>query len=158
MSTGVNVTDLIYCVIEPTLRYINLHSKAAVQLIAGTAAVESRMGHFLKQRKGPALGIYQIEPATHLDVCNYLSVRQPSKKYRIDKLKAVYPSDFDQQLITNLMYATAITRMIYFRIPEPLPHLDDIHGMASYWKRYYNTELGAGTVEHFMQCYRRYCE
>ena len=50
---------------------------AAVLLTgSGTAAVESRMGTYLRQIGGPALGIWQVEPATHLDCWdNWLDYR-----------------------------------------------------------------------------------
>jgi hypothetical protein len=28
--------------------------------------------------------------------------------------------------------------------------VDDIHGMAAYWKKYYNTYLGKGKIENFV--------
>lgn len=149
--------DLKIHVISSTLDHLKLNSVAAIQLLLGTAAVESCMGRYLKQQKGPALGIYQIEPFTHFDICNYLATRQQTLRHRVKQLRAEIPGNLDLQLITNLMYATAIARVIYYRIPEPLPHAHDIEGMARYWKRYYNTEQGAGTLTQFLECYDRYC-
>jgi hypothetical protein len=41
-------------------------------------------------------------------------------------------------------------RVHYYRVPAALPPAGDLAEQAAYWKRYYNTELGRGTVEHFL--------
>ena len=65
-------------IIEPTLEAIGMNSTSAVELLLGTMATESWAGTYIKQIKnGPALGVYQMEPATHDDiVINYLNHRR----------------------------------------------------------------------------------
>ena len=41
-------------------------------------------------------------------------------------------------------------------MPEKLPNSYDIEGLAKYWKKYYNTEGGKGTVEKFIEKYEKY--
>jgi len=137
-------------VIIPTLRKINMHSDSAVNLLLGTAIQESNL-HYLRQLDdGPALGFYQMEPSTHKDIwLNYLKYRQPI----VDSLASITKSTAPMQLVTNLAYATAMARIHYRRVPQALPDADDIHGLAQYWKDYYNTELGKGTAEEFIQNY-----
>ena len=48
-------------------------------------------------------------------------------------------------------YATTIARLIYWRVPRPLPAASDLEGLAAYWKAHYNTAAGRGTVEHFLK-------
>lgn len=48
-------------------------------------------------------------------------------------------------------------RLLYRRIKEPLPHERDVLGMARYWKRYYNTSLGKGSVEVAMKSFEVAC-
>ncbi|KAF0118141.1 MAG: hypothetical protein FD149_866 [Rhodospirillaceae bacterium] len=64
-------------VIRPTLLHLGLHSPAAEALLLGTAIQESRLGTYLRQTGGgPALGVYQMEPATHEDIwTNFLAYR-----------------------------------------------------------------------------------
>ena len=38
-----------------------------------------------------------------------------------------------------------------YRAPSALPEYNDIEGMAKYWKTYYNTSQGAGTLERAVQ-------
>jgi hypothetical protein len=42
-------------------------------------------------------------------------------------------------------------RIHYLRVPEVLPAANDWPGFAAYWKNHYNTWLGAGTVDGFLQ-------
>ena len=54
--------------IIPVCAALGLNSPSAVQLLLGTAAQESHMGHYLVQVRGPAIGMYQMEPNTYLDI------------------------------------------------------------------------------------------
>ena len=139
-------------VIRPTLKALDLWSKSAENLLLGTAAQESKMGYYLKQVRGPALGMYQIEPKTHTDVqVNFLAYR-PALAHEIMKM-AFSGLSFEYQLQCNLAYSTAIARVIYMRVPTPLPEFDDVRGMASYWKNHYNTKWGRGTEDEFIKNY-----
>jgi|APSaa5957512535_1039671.scaffolds.fasta_scaffold325278_1 hypothetical protein len=141
--------------IIPGLKQLDMHSDAAVELLVMTAAQESHMGHWLKQMQGPALGLYQMEPATHDDIWkNYLS----RKKSLILILKDfMLPSSTPEtQLLGNFAYATAMARLHYWRVSEPLPKASDPEGLAGYWKKHYNTSSGKGTVEECLRAYERY--
>lgn len=153
--TGISANDLRLCVIRPTLEYLNHWSQAAENLLLGTAAQESALGKYLKQMQGPALGIYQIEPATHKDVwANYLVSRLElsQKILGLVSHKNMYTNKNDD-LMFNLAYATAIARIVYQRVPEPLPEANDITGLARYWKQHYNTPKGKGNVAEFIAHY-----
>ena len=63
-------------VIRPALTKINLWSRSAEELILGTAIVESGLTYLKQRGEGPALGLWQGEPATHEDLyTNYLHFR-----------------------------------------------------------------------------------
>ena len=126
----------------------------AVELLIGTAIQESRLT-YLKQIGGPALGLYQIEPATLSDVYdNYLN----SRRDRLELIEQMLSPLFsrEDQLASNLIYATAIARIIYWRKPGAIP--DTLEGQADYWKEHYNTPLGKGTAEQYINNYKRYVE
>ena len=55
-----------------------------------------------------------------------------------------------------MAYATAVTRLIYFRVPQKLPPADNIEKIARYWKRHYNTRKGKGDPAEFVRRYERY--
>jgi len=135
-------------VIRPVLKRAKLWSLDAEWLLLRTAKAESDLDA-LKQRGGPALGVYQIEPATHNDIWkNYLAYR-PIKAARILAHSCSVPQH--RQLIWNLGYATLIARLVYLRSPRPLPGAADLRGQALIWKAIYNTYLGKGTIQHFLE-------
>lgn len=151
-----NAEQLRQEVIRPTLKRMGLWSQAAENLLMGTAAQESHLGEYIVQMgNGPARGIFQMEPATQTDIYdNYLSYRS-NLLQKTEQLLAPIP-DRATQLATNTAYACAMARVHYYRAPEALPDADDIQGLAAYWKKYYNTPLGAGTEEEFVHNYHRF--
>jgi hypothetical protein len=134
-------------IVEPTLKELGLYSRAALKLVMGTAITESSF-KYLKQKGGPALGIYQMEPFTHDDIWKNFLVRKKELSDNIILASAECSSD---ELVYNLKYATAMCRIQYYRVPDPLPDYNDIQGLAQYWKDFYNTRLGKGKVEDFVR-------
>lgn len=154
MLDGTHFRELV---IRPVLRHLGLHRdelefQAAEELLLGTAVVESRLT-YLRQIKGPALGLYQVEPATHDDILkNYLAYR-PQLDEKVDGLTTVmhWPDNLSQEMQGNLLYATAIARLVYYRVPEALPAAGDLLWQAEYWKKHYNTYKGAGSIPMYVQ-------
>lgn len=141
--------------VERVLEKFGFPSAGAVNLLLGTAAQESHFGTYLRQIRGPAKGVFQMEPATEYDIWeNYLKAR-PHLIEKIKKVSGVIGPDPDA-LECNLAYQIIMTRLHYRRRPEALPAADAIDYMAEYWKKYYNTPAGAGTEEEFKQNYRNY--
>lgn len=137
-------------VIRPTLRRLKLHSDAAEALLLGTAITESGLEALVQRGGGPALGVYQVEPATHDDIWRSFLAYRPPLAARVAMLVAgLRPSR--AQLVWNLAYATAMARLVYLRRPPPLPPADDIAGLAAYWKAHFNTVAGKGVPEDFMR-------
>jgi hypothetical protein len=150
-------THLRTYVIEPVLRDAQLHSEAAVNLLLGTAAQESHMGTYFAQIRGPAVGIFQMEPATHDDIWGNFLKYKDAKPYTklLNNLASPY-SHRAEILFWNLRYAALMCRVHYLRKPGALPDADDIRGLGEYWKKHYNTPLGAGTVDEFVGNYHRF--
>ncbi len=161
----IDITDFRTLVVRPTLQYLGAYSAAAEELLIGTALVESRLTYLQQWDAGPALGLYQVEPATHRDIyANYLVYRAPLRQRVVTLASGQEPIAIEangktirvppvEELITNLAYATAIARLCYLRRKEPLPAADDLVALGDYWKRYYNSARGAGTVEKFVEIY-----
>lgn len=155
-------------VIEPVLQDLGLCTPAAVALMLGTALHESAGLAALTEiepgplKLGPGIGVYQIEHPTHEDLfASFL--HRPKYQALGDKVEAYLgraPSP-DEQLATNLAYATAVARCLYYRATEPLPAFEhrtvtDLGELGGYWKRHYNTELGAGTPDQWVASFARY--
>lgn len=140
-------------IVRPTLVHIDLWSDSAENLVVGTALQESHIDYVKQLGCGPALGICQMEPNTHDDIWeNYLRYK-PGLADRIDGLLAPWPEK-RYALVTNLAYAVAMCRIHYRRVPARLPPAQNVAELAAYWKRHYNTHLGAGKVEEFVRNYR----
>lgn len=150
-----NITQLKAHVIVPTLIHIGLHSEAAVELVLGTAIQESHLEYLKQLGRGPAVGIYQMEPATHDDIWrNYLAYKPDlAEKVRALELPGFAPGA--AEMCGNLYYATAMCRVHYLRVPKKLPPTGDINAMALYWKQYYNTPLGKGTVTEYIHNWKK---
>ncbi len=140
-------------VIRPTLVKIGLWSRAAENLVLGTGLAESQLQHLRQLGGGPALGLYQMEPETHDDIWETFLKFRVELASKVQGLCSPYPRL--SQLIGNLEYATAMCRVRYFRAPAGLPAADDANGMAQYWKKWYNTPLGAGDVTKAAPCFQQ---
>jgi hypothetical protein len=154
MSTAIN-PDTLRLHIRSTLQLVNMWSCDAEELLIGTAAQESHLGYYRRQIRGPARGIYQMEPATERDIWdNYLRVRPDIS----DLVYAICGVDGpDQiQLERNLMYQTIMARIHYRRVSAPLPPAANLTEQARYWKRYYNTDQGRGRPSEYIENYRRF--
>ena len=137
----IDKTQFALDIITPALETISDFvpvTDAAIRLLMGTAAQESGFGTYVRQLGGgPALGIYQMEPATHGDLwANFIQYRGRIHEHLIAGLN--YSED-PQRLIYDLRYATIMTRLHYYRVPQALPAADDTEGLANYWKNFYNS-------------------
>lgn len=130
-------------IVRPSLDFIGLGGLAAENLEIGTAIIESRLT-YIKQITGPALSLWQIEPATYNDLRTRSCLKYPEivKKMLMFLKMEMLPFRADY-LAGNLYAAAMISRMKYYFDKEPLPDAYDFEGMARYYKRIYNTAEGA---------------
>jgi|TARA_Y100000296_G_C5175004_1_gene259578 hypothetical protein len=158
--------DFLTGVIRPTLQYIAenhpdiRHDESVENLLLATALHESGgLDKLFQIGGGPALGVYQIEPNTHESIWdNYLAYR-PDLASTIRGLASqesfTRSNDrLNNELVTNLAYATAIARLIYLPKPGKIP--DTLQGQANYWKTHYNTEKGEGTTQQYIASWTKY--
>lgn len=142
-------------IVRPVLEQMGLHSQAAGNLLIGTALHESALTYFRQIGGGPALGLYQMEPATHDDIwANFLSYK-PALAASVRWWLAGAPEK-EEQLVWNLAYATAMCRIHYFRVPHPLPDASNLGAIAAYWKTHYNTAAGVGKEVDFVRTYNKH--
>ncbi len=138
----INHDQLREFIIKPALGDLQLYSNDAVELLMFTCAVESKGGYYLKQIKGPALGIYQMEPKTYNDIWqNYIKNKPDIMLRLVHNFKCIAMPEEDR-LVYDLRFATAMARLHYARVKEPLPSYDNIDDIWDYYKTYYNTLEG----------------
>ena len=141
--------------ITNVLKEIGLYSDDARELIMGTFAQESNFKYVRQIGGGPALGFCQMEPATFNDIIENFLRYKPVLMCKV--VRAVGLLEVED-LVHNVELMIAMTRIHYLRVAEKLPSYKDVPAMARYWKKYYNTPLGKGTEEEFINNYYRYCQ
>lgn len=124
---------------------------AAEQLLIGTALQESGLVHLRQLRQGPALGLFQMEPATHEDIYESFLAYQPRLRVKLQRSFDCQP----ETMITDLLYATCMARVHYWRVSDPLPPEGNFAAQAQYWKDHYNTHLGHGTVKQYLRAWHK---
>ena len=137
-------------IIEWGLKEMDLYSEDAVDLVYKTGNAETGYKHLKQMGDGPAIGFWQVEPATLFDIMdNYV-------KYRPKLEKGLESLGFDRRnvevrVMSNIALQAAFCRLKYKRDKYALPLIGDLEGQAKYWKRVYNTPLGKGTIKHFLE-------
>lgn len=162
-----NAQQLYDYIIKPTHEYMggNYASKESNFLSLCTAAIESNCGEYIKQINGPALGVWQMEPATYADIQLESDVLIGNSDFDIEFQERIYSLEtgffsadivsWNNSLIQSPMYACAMARLKYSMDPHPLPKLSgnkdlDCINFFEYYKRVYNTELGASTYQKWV--------
>ena len=135
-------------IVKPALLALDRWSDPAERLVMGTAAQESGLRYTRRLGGGPALGYFQMEPATHDDCwTNFIDFRA-SLKSKILTLRLASGKPNASEMETDHCYAAAMARVRYTRVPASLPSTG--RDIAAYWKLYYNTPLGAGSISEFI--------
>lgn len=144
-------------IVRDALKTAGWWSQAIENLIVATAMVESNLEMVTQVGGGPARGLFQIEGRSFLDVIRYIK-RDPEKVKIICNACgfSALPEDVNT-VIWNLRFATLVTRMFYYRIPEALPKSFDYEGMANYHKKYYNTSCGGTDVSKSIEIFKAVC-
>jgi hypothetical protein len=134
------------------------YSHEAMMLIYNTGLVESKY-KYLTQKGGSniARGFFQCEPWVAVSVCkDYLQYRETLMKKvaevcYLDWKYFIQPTkgDWKKIMTTNILAQIVFCRLHYWRVPKKLP--ETLTQQAKYWKKWYNTEKGAGTIEHFIE-------
>ena len=137
-------------IIEWSLKKMDLYSKDAADLVYKTGNAETSYKHLKQMGDGPALGFWQVEPATLIDtIDNYVKYRPKLEKGLISL--GYDRRDIEMRVMSNIALQVAFCRLKYRRDKYPLPKANDLQGQAECWKRVYNTHLGKGTIKHFME-------
>jgi hypothetical protein len=122
-----------------------------------TAAQETHLGTYLKQVRGPALGVFQIEPNTYNDMWgNWIMYRQ-NILTGLNDMWGASSLDWRIRMRADLAYQIVMARIFYLRVPAPIPANDHPLGLAHYYKKYFNTHLGKATPEEAYKNYNKYC-
>lgn len=151
-NEAIQILDLV---ITPTHKELGLWSPSADRMVLCTFQTETQFNAVRQDlgphRYGKGYGLPQMEQATFDDHVKHMKARNPHIYELIMKICNLDEFSHVEELTWNDKLAVCMTRYHYKRVAEPLPAVDDLEGMARYWKKYYNTPLGAGTVEKFIK-------
>lgn len=163
-----NLDDIREFVVRPALLRLNLAALNREQLVVGTGNTESQYVHLDQTTPGPgpAYGPWQMEKLTHDDIWQNFITYQPAalRDELLQIAGAKYGPPPIETLHWNLMYGAAMCAVHYLRRersrsnPDPLPEPGDYEAMAAYWKKWYNTPKGKGTVAKATPFFKKACE
>ncbi len=134
------------------LRWYQLpDTESAIRLLCMIAAHESGDFYYIHQLKGPAIGLFQMEPRTYEDICIYIRQRQDDFPLLVYDMPQ--PVEY---MAFNHIYATGISRVYLIRKPDLFPDPDDIEGLARYAKQHWNTPSGAALWTDYQDAWFRH--
>lgn len=138
--------------VEPALEFFpeQLRTDNRKQFMVAIGLVESGYNYVAQVPEADALGYWQVQRSTYLDnQVNFLDFKNEFNHYwtLFRKIHAAsYPS-----MASDCVFACYMGAITVYRAPAALPEYNDIKGMAKYWKTYYNTSQGAGSIEEAFQ-------
>jgi len=118
----------------------------ANELLYETAGAETKYGKIKDPTLLAGMGLTQFDRIPFEDVkdrCRTSDEVKIQEYFGID----IYIVEWDH-LRYNPLLALIFTRLKYIKVPEGIPGTKI--GRAKYWKKYYNTEAGKGTPEHYL--------
>ena len=116
-----------------------------------TACVESTYGLDNKTYRPNSGGIWQVDKEGFDGTQDVSSHPQLSNKFA--KIMQYYNINWRDVTYDQLMkpiISGIAARLYYSNIAEPIP--TDVKAQATYWKKYYNTNKGAGDECRFLSC------
>ena len=119
----------------------------ATNLLLETAAAETCLGLYQDPTPGGAgMGLCQHDLIAFQDIIQRTPMRIVKTihmEFGYDIRKLVHTNLADDPLLSFIF-----CRLHYRLRPEPIP--SSLRGRAEYWKQFYNSMAGKGTVSHYM--------
>ncbi len=119
----------------------------------GTCATETHCGQYPDDNPEKlGVGVYQHDQIRIDDI------QQEGEQRHFDIVKKLWGYNIPTIKLADLAYdpllSTICARLGYKRIPENCPA--NILDQAIYWKKYWNTLAGKGTMAHYLHCVETY--
>ena len=126
-------------------------------LLMETAAVETELGTIVRQQSGPALSVWQILGFNFVEIREYFAKYDPEL---LERAMAFYNEDCSEEWnrIHNIPWTAAITLLFYEKASRGTfaGRLGSLESRGQLWKKLYNTRLGKGTVQGYINRARQY--
>ena len=124
------------------------------QFLRRIAYVESKDGadHGTYHRSGYHGGIWQVDEVGFKDTQDVSSHPKLEDKFvLIKKFFGIEWSKVKWEDLRKPLYSGLAARLKLSNVVEKIPDASDIEKQGRYWKRHYNSEQGAGTVDKFVR-------
>jgi len=128
-------------------------SERAEELLLYTGVVESALKHVVQAKTGPARGYFQMEPWVCDDLINNRLKNNPIRRNHLIDLNA---GPCKEALKDDIVFMVLTCRYFYMEVPEPLPAASDRGAIYQYYKKYWNTVVGAATEAHCQEMWSYY--
>lgn len=142
----VNKEQLDRIILDVTDKLGNGKNNTAHLLLSETAQQETHYGDFPDTTKNSGFGVMQF------DQIGILDVQQRTPRSIKDQVMEYWGVDIDRVTGMSMQWSPLVSvimaRLKYRLIPYEIP--TDRYGRANYWKKWYNSELGAGSPEEYM--------
>lgn len=125
--------------------------QVAPALLLETACAETQLGQYADRYAPEGFGLHQFDTIGLVDVQQRTRRKDRftiQNSLGVDILQ-VTPESISRDPLESFIFC----RLKYKFRPEEIP--DDIVSRAVYWKRFYNTHAGKGTVEHYLDSAER---
>ena len=99
-------------VICPALEKLSLWSPSAEELVLGTAIVESGLTYLKQHGDGPALGLWQVEPATHDEPLYQLPELQAGAWHQADGAASAKLADGRESRYQSHVWSSGLPTML----------------------------------------------
>jgi hypothetical protein len=124
----------------------------AKMLLLETSAAETGMGDAVDKSWNVGIGLMQF------DEIGFIDVQQRTSRSKKDLVLNCFGVDIDRVVHTDLRWSPLLSvifaRLKFMLVPSSIP--STLQGRADYWKKWYNSTLGAGTPEHYMKSAQNY--
>ncbi|OUS31645.1 hypothetical protein A9Q99_03490 [Gammaproteobacteria bacterium 45_16_T64] len=153
---GISARELQRHIVQPTLAHMGINSESAINLMMGTAAIQSSFGAHLMQNSG--LGLYCMTQRVHCDIWdNYLAFNEDlASDIRGLASQHEFLREPHSELIGNFPYATAIAWLVYQQADVQLPDSEDTEGLARCWANCFVGRKDEISIARFIESYHKY--
>lgn len=141
--------DLLDKVIRPAIAALGEPPNPDLEAqLLRTCAQETHLGmQRVQEGGGPALGIFQIEPATCNDIWQNWLMFRPTMRTKVEAVLG--DGDHVAALVDNDIYSCMIARLKYLRSPLAIPPAADIEAQAGIYLHVFNAG-GKATAQQFI--------
>lgn len=151
MFYGLLDKQQIYSTVDAVVKCLGGGDNAK-KLLLETSASESDMGGAIDRSWSVGVGLMQFDPIGFEDT------KARTSKAKKEQIMRCFGIDIDRVVLSDLRWSPLLSvifaRLKFMLVPSAIPNTQE--GRAAYWKKWYNSELGAGTIEHYVRSAQRH--